>query len=310
MAKTVVIGAINWDVNLFVDRFPRSGEEVVVRLITRVPGGKAGNAVVAAARLLGPNQAAIMGGLGTDAVASEQVRLFKDEGVDVSGLKFVKDTESGQAYIIIDAKGENIIHTHFGANAKISPDYLDGRMRRELIRKSTVITIMDPPLETALELAREARKLDKVIAWDPGPNSRRGFKDSEEMLQKVDYVLANESEVAFLTGTKNRGAAVRKLMKTNRELRVVAKLGAKGSIMYSKNEQSVSEALDLKSLGMKTVNTVGCGDAFIGAFVAALSEGRSEHEALNWGNVAGSLKATRPETRGSPNRETLLKYLL
>jgi ribokinase len=251
-----------------------------------------------------------MGGLGDDAVASDQVRIFKDEGVDVSGLKFVKNTESGQAYIIIDAKGENIIHTHFGANAKISPDHLDDPVRRELITKSSVITIMDPPLETALRLAREARKLDKVIVWDPGVKSRRGLKDSEEMLQKVDYVLANESEVAFLTGTKNRVAAVRKLMKINRELRVVAKLGAKGSIMYSMKEQIVSQALDLKSLGMKAVNTVGCGDAFIGAFVAALSEGRSEPEALNWGNVAGSLKATRAETRGSPNRETLLKYLV
>ena len=310
LAKTIVIGAINWDLNLFIDRFPRRGEEVVVRRIIRVPGGKAGNAAVAAARLLGPNQAAIMGGLGDDAVASDQVRIFKDEGVDVSGLKFVKNTESGQAYIIIDAKGENIIHTHFGANAKISPDHLDDPVRRELITKSSVITIMDPPLETALRLAREARKLDKVIVWDPGVKSRRGLKDSEEMLQKVDYVLANESEVAFLTGTKNRVAAVRKLMKINRELRVVAKLGAKGSIMYSMKEQIVSQALDLKSLGMKAVNTVGCGDAFIGAFVAALSEGRSEPEALNWGNVAGSLKATRAETRGSPNRETLLKYLV
>jgi ribokinase len=130
------------------------------------------------------------------------------------------------------------------------------------------------------------------------------------MLRKVDYVLANESEVALLAGTKNRSAAVRKLMKANRDLRVVAKLGAKGSIMYSKKEQIVSQALDLKSLGMKTVNTVGCGDAFVGAFVAALSESRSEPEALNWGNVAGSLKSTRAETRGSPNRETLLRYLV
>ena len=309
LAKTIVIGAINWDLNLFIDRFPRRGEEVVVRRIIRVPGGKAGNAAVAAARLLGPTQVAIMGGLGNDAVASDHVRIFKDEGVDVSGLKFFNDTESGQAYIIIDAKGENIVHTHFGANAQITADYLDDPIWRELITKSSVITIMDPPLETALNLAREARKLDKVIVWDPGVKSRRGLKDSEEMLRKVDYVLANESEMAFLIGTKNLGVAARKMMKTNRELKVVAKLGAKGSIMYSKKEQRVSRALDLKSLGMKAVNTVGCGDAFIGAFVAALSEGRSEHEALNWGNVAGSLKATRTETRGSPNRETLLKYL-
>ncbi len=309
MVKTVVIGAINWDINLFIDSFPRKGEEVVVRQITHVPGGKAGNAAVAAARLLGPNQVAILGGLGKDPIASDQVRIFKDEGVDVSGLKFNEDVESGQAYIVIDAKGENIIHTHFGANAKINPEDLDNPTRRELVTKSAVITIMDPPFETALKLAREARELDKVIVWDPGVKSRMGVKSSEEILQKVDYVIANESEVSLLTGMKNRDAAARELLKVNGELRVVAKLGAKGSIMYSAQEQIVSHALDLKSLGMKVVNTVGCGDAFLGAFVAALSEGRSEPEALNWGNVAGGLKATRDETRGSPNRETLLKLL-
>ncbi len=69
------------------------------------------------------------------------------------------------------------------------------------------------------------------------------------------------------------------------------------------------KGFDLKSRGLKVVNTVGCGDAFLGAFVAALSEGRSDREALEWGNCAAGLKATRPETRGSPDRETLLKYL-
>ena len=63
MLKAVVIGAINWDINLFISNFPRKGEEVVVRQITRVPGGKAGNVAVAIARLLGPGQTAILGGL-------------------------------------------------------------------------------------------------------------------------------------------------------------------------------------------------------------------------------------------------------
>ncbi len=309
MVKTVVIGAINWDVNLFIDRFPRKGEEVVVHQVGRVPGGKAGNTAVAAARLLGPNQAAIMGGLGKDQVASDQVRIFKDEGVDVSGLKFSEAVESGQAYITIDKTGENIIHTYFGANATLNPEDLDDPVRSELIAGSKVVTIMDPPLETALKLAHECRRLGKVITWDPGVKSRMGVHNAEGLLENVDYVIANESEVEHLTGMKNRESAARKLMKTNANVKVVAKLGAGGSIMYGGEERLVSRALDLKALGMKVVSTVGCGDAFLGAFVAALAEGRSDVEALKWANCAGGLKATKLETRGSPDRATLLKYL-
>lgn len=307
--KTVVIGAVNWDVNLFIDNFPKKGEEVVIRHMTRVAGGKAGNVAVAAARLLGPNQAAILGALGKDQVASEQVKIFRDEGVDVSGLKFSHGVESGQAYITIDEKGENIIHTHRGANATITPKDLDAPARRELIEKASIVTIMDPPYQTALKLAQDARKLGKVIAWDPGVKSRMGAKEVKLLLEKVDYALANKSEISHLTGAKNWDAAARKLMKINRNLKIVAKLGAKGSIMYDGRKRVASQALDLRSFGMRVVNTVGCGDAFLGAFVAALCEGRGELEALKWGNVAGGLKAARGETRGSPNRETLLRYV-
>jgi ribokinase len=309
LLKTIVIGAVNWDINLFVRKFPKKGEEVVVSRITRVPGGKAGNVAVAAARLLGPDQAAILGGLGKDSIASEQVRIFQEEGVVTSGLKFTPETESGQAYIVIDEKGNNIIHTHLGANAAITPEDLDDPTRQQLISEAAVITIMDPPFETALKLARSSRRLNKTVAWDPGVKSELGVKGVRELLQSVDYVVANESECKNLTGVKNPTQAAKKLIKTNAKLKVITKLGSKGATLHYGRKRIFSDCLDLRSRRLRVVNTVGCGDAFLGAFVAALSEGRSNEEALRWGNCAGGLKATRPETRGSPDRETLLKYL-
>ena len=304
-----MIGAINWDINLFVKKFPRGGEETVVDHITRVPGGKAGNVAVAAARLLGPNQAAILGGLGKDTVSTEQVRIFQEEGVVTSGLKFSQNEESGQAYILIDEHGENIIHSFRGANSSIVPEDLDDPIRMELISTASVVTIMDPPFETSLKLAKEAKQLGKIIAWDPGVKSEMGLKRVEALLKNVDYLAANEAEIANLTGSRVPGEAARRLIKRNPSLKVLAKVGAKGSILYQDKRRIVGQALDLNHRGLKVVNTVGCGDAFLGAFVAALSEGLPDKEALRWGNCAAGLKATRFETRGSPDRETLMKYL-
>jgi ribokinase len=309
VVRAVVIGAINWDINLFVKRFPQPGEETVIKRITRVPGGKAGNVAVATARLLGRNQSAILGALGADTVASEQVRIFQEEGVVTSGLKFSKGEESGQAYIVIDEKGENIIHSYRGANSSVTPEDLNDPTRQELIAQASVITIMDPPLVTSLKLARTAKKLGKIVAWDPSVISELGMKRVQGLLENVDYIAANEAEIANLTGTKIPREAARKLTRANRALKVIAKLGAKGCMLYHNNEKIVCKGLDLKSHGLKVASTVGCGDAFLGAFVAALSEGRSDRAALQWGNCAAGLKATRPETRGSPNRDTLMKYL-
>ena len=62
---------------------------------------------------------------------------------------------------------------------------------------------------------------------------------------------------------------------------------------------------DLSSLGLHAVNTTGSGDAFLEAYVSYSLLGGKPEEAARWGNLAGALKATNPETRGSPTRKDL-----
>jgi len=309
LPKVVVAGAVNWDINIFIDTFPHRGEQVSVRRISRVPGGKAGNAVVAAARLLGENRAAILACLGDDSVAEEHLRIFKQEGVNTTGLKITKRIESGKAFIIIDKNGENIIHSLVGANASLLPDDLEHPTRRRLIENASLIAIMDPPLATCSRLARKAKRLGKSVVWDPGLKSRFGLDAAAHLLRNVDYLLLNQHEVRFLTRARTEEAAARKLSKVNGKLKVVMKYGSKGCVLHYQGKRTVFHAFDPKALGLRVVNTVGCGDAFLGAFVAALVEHRSESEALRWASVAAGLKATRPETRGSPDRSTLMKHL-
>src|SRR2546428_13504259 len=63
--------------------------------------------------------------------------------------------------------------------------------------------------------------------------------------------------------------------------------------------------VDIEKLGGKVVNTAGCGDAFVGAFGAYKTLGKTDEESLQYANMAGALKGTRPETRGSPTRRGL-----
>jgi sugar/nucleoside kinase (ribokinase family) len=66
--------------------------------------------------------------------------------------------------------------------------------------------------------------------------------------------------------------------------------------------------VSLSSLGMRVVNTVGCGDAFLGVLSASLVSGFEVSEALKRANLAGAFKATRPETRGSPTGRELEEF--
>lgn len=267
----------------------------------RTSGGKGGNTVVAAARILGAKQAAIFGALGNDRIASEQVKILRQEGVEVSGLKLNSKAESGHAYIMVESTGENVVLSYPGANATITPKDLKDPTRRRLLSEAIVVTITNPPYEAAVELARQSKTMRKIVAWDPGTNAELGGSRVRELIKKIDYLFLNEFEAEKLTGRPQPDEAAAKLLKTNKELRVIIKLGSRGCIMHHQKKRSKIAALSLKSHGMRVVNTAGCGDAFLGAFVAALSEGHSDSLALRWGNCAGGLKAAKRETRGSPD---------
>jgi sugar/nucleoside kinase (ribokinase family) len=136
-----------------------------------------------------------------------------------------------------------------------------------------------------------------------GPDTLRAI------LQRVSYLVVNEVETEYLTGTTDPDAASEQLLRENPGLRVVLKRGKEGCVLRTTSGARKYPGVDLESLGMKVVNTVGCGDAFLGAFVAARAEGKPDDEAIQWANAAGAFKATRMETRGSPRRKELNEFL-
>jgi len=309
LVKICVAGAINWDINLFVERFPEIGEEVPVKRITRVPGGKAANVAVASSRILGPERAALIGCLGRDSIADRQIRILKDEGVVVSGIKFSREAESGQAYIIIDRDGRNVINTLFGANLKLLPEDLLCPSISSLLLKSRIVTLIDPPIETIESAASLAREQNKTVVWDAGVRSVLGIEKLETVLKSLDYLVINQVEMKNLTGEKDPSKAWDRLSRVNERLKLVVKLGERGCSLISSGRVMRVPAVDLEELGLQVVNTVGCGDAFLGVFAAYKSQGLGDEEALERANLAGALKATKSETRGSPTKDELERYL-
>lgn len=309
MVAVTVLGAINWDINLFVKRFPEVGEEVTVERITRVPGGKAANVAVAAARILGSGHASLIGCLGKDELAEVQIRILEEEGVVTSGIKIVENEESGQAYIIIDKDGRNVINTYFGANLRLAPEDLRLPGIHSLLRDSSIIAVIDPPFETIRETVSIGKEEEKTVVWDAGVRSILGIRRLKTVLENVDYLVINQVEIRNLTGEADPIAARNALSRINDKIILVAKLGERGCIMIRSDEVIKVKAVNLKSLGMKIVNTVGCGDAFLGVFTASKAENFDNKESLERANLAGAIKATRHETRGSPLKTELEKYL-
>jgi ribokinase len=297
-----VIGALNWDVNLFVKHIPKPGEEVVVTRIDRVPGGKGGNVAVAAARILGSSRTALISCLGGDDTGKKQIAILREEGVETSGIRVIDRVESGQAYITVDENGNDTIMTHFGANALMKEEQIMQPEIQTMLAKSKLILAIDPPKHVAKKILSEGKRLRKILVWHPGVLARFGIKEWSEELKGLQYLILNQHEATLFTGEKTLQTALVKLNEQASGTRIVVTLGKNGAAYYSGRKLFAVKNVDVEKLGGKIVNTAGCGDAFVGAFGAYKTLGKTDEESLQYANMAGALKATRPETRGSPTR--------
>lgn len=300
-----VTGALNWDINLFVKRIPRSGQEVVVEKIDRVPGGKGGNVSVAASKILGPGRVALIGCLGRDDVGKKQMSILKQDGVDTTGVQILDRYESGQAYITVDEKGSNVIETHFGANAGLKPDHLMQPSVQSMLANLRMLVVIDPPRHVAGKLLAEARRLQRSVMWHPGVLTRFGLAEFEDEMDDIHYLILNEHEAVDFTSAKGLSDSLTTLSKVSPKAKILVTLGSKGAAFYSDGKLSKTPPVSLEKLGRKVVNTTGSGDAFVGAFAAYKVLGSNDMDAFKYANMAGALKACHPETRGSPTRKEL-----
>jgi len=307
MAKMVVCGAINWDISCFVERLPSPGEEVQVKQITRVSGGTGGNVAVAAARILGLKEVALIGALGEDDIARQQVAALDAEGVITEGIKQIPREESGQAYILVDQNGQNVIASSLGANAKLHPQHLNNPRTKGLLQECQSIVLTDPPLAIVAELISLASQRSIPVLWDPGILVSLGWEALHSFIKQVDILFLNETEATALFGTSELYRSLQRLQELGLPNHTVLKLGAQGAAMLEPSTGVVAEvpALPLKDLGLSVINTVGCGDVFAGAFAAYRTLKASIQKSLTMASVAAGLNATQPETRGSPERATL-----
>jgi len=305
--KLMVVGSLNYDITLYVDRF--APPKTVVRRLTRYLGGSGGNSAVAAARILGNDAVVFFGAVGNDDIGKKHIDALRGEGIITDIVRVIDGVESGQAFVAVDMNGNTAIYSYYGANTKLTPEEIDDKVLAYLETVQCVL-ITNPPLPTALELVSMARDLEKTIIWDPGAQSKHGLEVLKPILEKVNYLAPNEGELLIMARTKNLLEAIRRVQEINQRLKILIKRGEKGSLLIDPLSKTMIHvnAVPPEALGYKTTSTVGCGDAYIGVFTAFLILGYNEVDAMRLATCAATLNAAYEGPRGVPPKQALLKW--
>jgi ribokinase len=303
----VVTGVINWDKTIFVKRFPKEGEEVKVERIIDIPGGKGANVAVASSRILGRDKVALFGALGSDFIADKPLEVLRNEGILTNLIQFAR-VPSGQAYIIVDSEGRNAVMTFRQANDILNDRTLESKNMLTYIAEAPLVTVVDPPIAVAKKLIVMSAANQKIVVWAPDLLSSSGIDSIMDVIDNVSFLILNESECCLISGICDPLSGCNKLSVKKNNLGVIVTRGEKGCIFGNNGDVISIPTIDLVERGLKKVNTVGAGDAFIGTFCAMKILGRDDLESIFLANLSGALKVTKEETRGSPTIDELTEF--
>jgi ribokinase len=305
MAKRiVVVGSINLDLVASAERIPRAGETVAGHAFQTFPGGKGANQAVAAARLGSP--VSMIGKLGTDAFGMQLRETLEGAGVDTRGIRSVP-VSSGVALIATDADGENAITVVAGANACLEPADLDANL--DILQQAGVLlTQLEIPFETVEYLSTLAEREKIPLMLDPAP-ARPLFAS---LLHRVGWLTPNETEAAALLGCSVSDLSDDQLEEAANTLlgrgahNIILKLGGRGCYLAL----SDGTRQFLPAYHVNAVDTTAAGDAFNGAFAAALLSGKDPIRSAEWACAVSAISVTRRGAQPSlPTTEEVDRFL-
>ncbi len=257
---------MNMDIGFDVDTMPRPGETVLATTARSTPGGKGANQAVAAARAGARVQ--FVGAVGDDSAAAPLREHLAANQVGTDGLITVPGP-SGNAVVLVDSAGENIIVVAPGANGHLT---LDSAGLRELVADCDVLLLqLEIPVTTATAAAREARSAGATVIVNASPSG--GDPDElAKLAELTDVVVTNEGEAAqWVWPVRHR----------------VITRGARGASYTGGGEQFTAAPP-----AVQAVDTSGAGDVFAGVLAASWSTGREY--ALRRAATAGALATLVP----------------
>lgn len=287
----VVFGSLNVDFVTRVARLPGEGETVAGDDYAVLPGGKGANQALAARRA--GAEVALVGAVGDDAFAALALAELSKAGVDVSRVRKVA-SPTGAAFVAVDAAGRNQIVVAAGANALARASDLDGLSASPGI----LLVQRETPADEVMAALRWARARGVRTIVNAAPSV--GFPAG--MLALADFLIVNEHEIADVAESPEATpeATARALSRAGGTA-VVLTLGAAGAILAQGGRVVRANAPKVR-----VVDTTGAGDAFCGAFAAALDAGRTPEAALAFACVAGSLACETPGAQtGAPARAAI-----
>ncbi len=284
------VGHACYDLVFSVAKHPDSDEKIFAEDLLECGGGPAANAAIAVSRL--GLSAAFSGYLGQDLYGDKHLQEFQQHQVNTE-LLVRGSSPTPLSTVLVKPDGKRALVNYKGSTTTLVGNAVG---YSELNSKVVLFDGHEP--ELSLTLLEQCRQQHIPTVLDAG-SLHAGTK---KLMDKVNYLVASEKFACQYAGDVQ--AALKEMAKLAPV--VVITLGEKG-LIWQKGQETDKQA----ALKVNAIDTTGAGDAFHGAFAAAVAQNMAWQDILTYSCVAGSLCCTKIGARqGLPWREDVEKALV
>src|ERR1700726_34572 len=278
--RILCIGIPVRDLTFRVGGVPARGSKENATHFDEICGGNALNAAIGIVRLGG--RASICGPMG-DARETSSRFIFEKlahEGIDTKNIVHMPGLVTPISNIMIDPSGERTIVTFRDPELwKVQlPD------AGELLKDCSAILTESRCAEFCTDLCAEARSRGIPVIVDVD----RTMSLREGLLTASSHLVFSSEALQSTAGVSDDAQALKKIAKLTPSF-LAGTRGARGTIWLDENQN----LRQTPAFPVHTVDTLGAGDVFHGAFALAITEHQDLPQALRFASAAAALKCTR-----------------
>jgi sugar/nucleoside kinase (ribokinase family) len=278
--RILCIGIPVRDLTFRAPQVPARGSKVNASHFEEICGGNSLNAAIGIVRLGG--RASICGPLGDSReIASRHIfEQLAHEGIDARHLIHMRGLVTPLSAIMIDPTGERTIVTYRDPELwKVKLPAAD-----VLLKDCDAILTESRCAEFCTEICAEAvrRGIPVIVDVD------RAMSLSEGLLTASTHLVFSSEPLMESAGISDAGEALRKIARLTPSFLAVT-CGPRGTLWLDQH----GELREVPAFPVHTVDTLGAGDIFHGAFTLAITEQQDIEAALRFASAAAALKCTR-----------------
>jgi len=278
--RILCIGMPVRDLTFRIEELPERGFKVNASHFEEICGGNALNAAIGIVRLGG--RASICGPMGDVREASAKYIFEKlaHEGIDTKHIMHMRGLVTPISNIMIDPSGERTIVTFR------DPELWKVRLpdAGELLEDCQAILTENRCAEFCTDLCAEARRRGIPVIVDVD----RTMSLREGLLTASSHLVFSSEALQSTASVRDNAEALKKIAKFTPSF-VAGTRGAQGTLWLDEQHK----LRETPAFPVHTVDTLGAGDVFHGAFALAITESQDIPSALRFASAAAALKCTR-----------------